>query len=604
MTRYISCSKFAILKSCLLILGLITTIAVMSSGLKGSFFFDDISNIVENEHIQIKELSLSSLHGSIKGPVAGPLGRPVSVLSFAITYYFFGLDAFSFKAVNLLIHLLNGLLVAWLIHLLLINASQKVTPIIRNWLPIWVAIAWLLHPINNLPVMLAVQRMTLLSGTFLLLGLITQLVALNSTGKKKWVLACMAWLVFWPLAVLSKETGLLFPLYVLVVSFFLLGKTFLSKRVLLWGLIGLLLVIAVAAMNYLGWSWLSQAYEVRTFTLAERLMTEARVLWFYAAQIIAPRFSAFAIYLDEFAVSKSLFKPLSTIISIAGWAVIVLGIYCYRSKWPVLCFGIAWFIAGHSLESTFLPLEIAHEYRNYMPSIGLILGIGFIGGTFLSRLKADYKKTFTVLIAVIPLLILSLFTWMRADQIGQPLLSSQIEASRHPASPRANFAAAHTLFKAGFGDQNDSIGAQQVRYYFLESSSLDKSFKHGHLGLIVWSCASGRPVDTAWIDELTHRLQHTPFSPGDRKLPHDLLDHLLHMPTCLSRDQALRLFESGSNNRKLDNVLRADFLEAASNYELLVSLNPSSAKNYLSKAAELVPEDHQLNRKLKSFGSH
>lgn len=596
--------KLHLLKLFILGLGLIITVAVLSPGLKGDFFFDDISNIVENKHIQIEELSLSTLRQSTEGPVAGPLGRPISVLSFAITYYFFGLDAYSFKAINLLIHLVNGLLVAFLIHLLLVKPSLKVSSPVRDWLPLWVSIVWLLHPINVLPIMLPVQRMTLLSGTFLLLGLITQLIAIGSAGRKKWALTCLAWFVFWPLAVFSKETGLLFPLYVLVVSFFFLDeKTFLKRKVFLWSLIGLLLVIALSAISLLRWDWLSQAYGIRTFTLQERLMTEARVVWFYAAQIVAPQYSAFAIYLDDFLISKNLFIPLSTIISILGWAVIILGAYNYRSKWPVVCLGIAWFIAGHSLESTFLPLEIAHEHRNYMPSIGLILAIGFIGGNLIPKLKVDHKKVSTVVIAVIPLLILSLFTWMRADQIGQPLLSSQIEASRHPESPRANFSAAHSLFRAGLGDQNDPIGAHQIRYYFLQSSKLDKSLKHGYVGLIVWSCASGRPIDIEWIDELTYRLQHTPFSPGDRKLPQDLLDHLLHMPTCLSREQALRLFESGSNNRKLDPVLRADFLEAASNYELLVSLNPPSAKNYLFEAAELMPDDPQLNRKLKSFVS-
>jgi protein O-mannosyl-transferase len=574
---------------------------VLSPGLVGGFFFDDASNIIKNGNVHVVELTVESLHQSINGPAAGPLGRPVSVLSFAITHFFFGLDPYSFKAINLILHLSNGLLVGWLISLLLRSPKIDITPGLRNWLPIWISAVWLIHPINILPVMLAVQRMTLMATLFLLLALISHLKAVAASGKKKWLGFGIAWLFFWSLAIFSKETGLLFPLFVLVISFFLFEHRTLEGRVFLWGLIGLLLGMGLAAISYLGWDWLNQAYTVRTFSLPERLMTEARVLWFYTAQIIAPRYSEFGIYLDDFSISKSLFDPLSTIISVSGWAIVVLAVYALRKKQPILCLGVTWFLVGHSLESTFLPLEIAHEYRNYMPSMGLILGIGYLGGTSFRKLSIDHKKVFTILVAIIPILILALFTWMRADQMGKPLLSTQIEVSRHPSSSRANYVAAHSLFKAGFGDRNDPIGAQQIRYFFLESAKLDECSKHGHLGLLVWSCASGRPLDTAWTDELANRLERTPFSPGDRKLPQDLLKHLIYMPTCLSREQALGLFESGAKNTKLDHRLRADFYIAAADYELLVSLDPVSGRYYLSQAAELVPQDVQLNEKLMSF---
>lgn len=583
-------------------------VAVMLPGLGGGFLFDDHPNIVENETVHLRTLSFEALRESLSGPTAGPLGRPVSVLSFALTHYFFGLDPFAFKAINLAIHVVNGLLVVWLVTLLLrtlrsVPLSEKVSA----WLPLWVAAIWLVHPINIMPVMLAVQRMTLLSGMFMLLALISHLKAVSTPPEKNAKLAWFtaSWLVFWPLSVLSKETGLLFPLYVLAITLLSQSASVSPPRKKSWVVpasVFSLLVIALAMLSFLGWNWLDAAYAMRPFSLAERLMTEARVLWFYAAQIVIPDPESFGLYLDDFSLSTGLLSPPATLFSIVGWGTGILAIGYWRHRQPVLCFAAAWFLVGHSLESTFLPLEIAHEYRNYLPSIGLILGIGYLGATVLQRLKLDHRSQTVGLVATIPVLVLALFTWMRADQLGNPLVGTQIEVAHHPQSARANYTVALTLIQSGYGDAGDPLGGHNVRYYLQQAGAVDSSFKFGYLGLIAWACASGRPVERPWIDEFARRLEHTPFSPRDLELPDHLLKPLLSMPKCLDRQDAIRLFVAGADNSKLTKSLRTRFFEAASNYELLVSVDPGSARNYLEKASAVSPEDIALSRRFKSFG--
>jgi len=584
------------------------TLAVMTPGLKGGFFFDDNPNIVQNNAIHIENLTLASLKGSIDGPTAGPLGRPISVLSFALTYYFFGLDPFAFKAINLAIHVINGLLVAWLVTLLLrtlpgVPLSEKA----RTGLPLWVAAIWLIHPINIVPVMLAVQRMTLLSGMFMLLALIGHLKAVSTPpgGNSKWPWFAASWLIFWPLSVLSKETGLLFPLYVLAITLLFQPAKLPSPRKKSWVVptsIFSLLLIALAMLSLLGWRWLDTAYAMRPFSPAERLMTETRALWFYAAQIVIPDHRAFGLYLDDFSLSTGILHPPQTLLAVIGLVIVILGIWRFRHRQPVLCLAAAWFLVGHSLESSFLPLEIAHEYRNYLPSIGLIFGVGYLGATVLQKLKLDHQTLTTGLTATIPVLVLTLFTWIRADQLGNPLVGSQIEATRHPQSARANYSAALALVQSGYGDTGDPIGGHNVRFYLQQAGAVDSSFKFGYLSLVVWACASGRSVERPWLDEFAHRLEHTPFSPQDRELPNHLLTPLLNMPKCLNRQDALRLFVAGSSNPKISNPLRAQFLEAVADYELLVSLDPHAARNYLAKASIVSPDDTKLSRKLKSFG--
>jgi hypothetical protein len=583
------------------------TLAVMSPGLKGRFLFDDYPNIVENSAIHIGTLSIASLQASIAGLTAGPLGRPVSVLSFALTHYFFGLDPFAFKAINLAIHAINGFLVAWFVALLL--TTLRGVPLSERgtvWLPCWVAAIWLIHPINILPVMLVVQRMTQLSAMFMLLALIGHLKAISKPlgSNSKWAWLATSWLIFWPLSVLSKESGLLFPLYVLAITLLSPPASLSPLRKKSWivpALVLALFIITAAMVSYLGSRWLDTAYAMRPFSLTERLMTETRVLWFYATQIVIPNHTAFGLYLDDFTLSTGILSPPTTLFAIIGWIAVLLAVVYWRRRQPILCAAVALFLVGHSLESTFLPLEIAHEYRNYVASIGLILGAGYLGTIVLQKVKLDHRSLTIGLTAITPLLVLALFTWMRANQFGQPLHGPQIEAAYHPQSARANYSAALALIKAGYGDSGDPIGAQQIRFYLQQTGVVDSSSKYGYLGLITWACGSGRLVEKQWIDDFAYRLQHTPFSPRDLELPGHMLKPLLSMPKCLSRQDAIRLFIAGADNSRLSKSLRASFLEAASDYELLVSADPNSGRKRLIEASAMAPTDLALSTKLNSF---
>ncbi len=366
------------------------TIALYLPGLKGNFLFDDYINIVDNTSIQIQKMNTDSIRSSLSGPEAGPLGRPISVISFAITHYYFGQNPFAYKAINLVIHLINGLLVAWLTTLL-INQQTKNQDnhLTAKWLPLWIATIWLLHPINTIPILLAVQRMTLLSGMFLLLALIFHLKGMSTSDTKTsgWGWLALSWLICWPLAILSKETGLLLPLFILLTTLLHMVShtTYDLKRHtrLIATLFIILSLIAIVMINNLGIRWLEGAYAMRPFSLAERIMTELRVLWLYTGQVLTPSHTTFGLYLDDIQISRSLLDPSTTLMALIGWIAVAIGITLGWRRWPIPCFALAWFLAGHSLESTFLPLEIAHEYRNYIPSIGLILGTGYLASSCL-----------------------------------------------------------------------------------------------------------------------------------------------------------------------------------------------------------------------------
>lgn len=597
--------KFTLLKISVWMGVLSLTLGVYLPGLSGGFLFDDNSNIVENEAVQIKELSTESLLSSLNGPNAGPLGRPVSVASFALNHSFSGLDPFAFKATNLAIHLFNGLLIAWLANLLIrrLMPDQLNNSTLR-WLPIWVAAAWLLHPINTIPVLLAVQRMTLLATLFMLLAIILHLKALALPAKscQQILLLGLAWLICWPFAVLSKETGLLLPLFLLVIGWISPTRQVQQTSHLRFAFyLGLLSLIVLAMLFLLGTSWLAGAYSMRDFDMTERLMTEIRVLWFYLGQILLPEPDNFALFHDDITISRGLLRPWTTLAALSGWVVALAGLLFYRRRYPLPCFAAAWFLAGHSLESSILPLEIAHEYRNYLPAFGVIFVVGAQSALKLQTLRIDHPRMTLPLVACIPLFVLALFTWIRADQLGKPVTGLLIEASQHPQSARANYSAAVSLIQAGHGDIGDPIGAISVRYHLEQSINADPAFKLGHLGLILWACATGRPAEASWISDYSLRLRHSPFAPADLGLPGQILKPLLSMPSCLARQDVVRLLTAGAENSKLDPSVRSDFLEALADYELLVSHDPNSAAELLTQAMRYTPLREALKKKLQGL---
>lgn len=587
---------------------LVAVAAIYRPALDGDFLFDDFPNIVDNPAVHLAQFSLAGFAGSLDGPAAGPLGRPVSVWSFALTHLFFGLDPFAFKAINLAIHLLNGALAGWLVFLLLgVLPSGVASPRARAWLSLWVAAAWLLHPLQFVALSMAVQRMTLLAALFTLLALIAHLKAIAAPAAPSrlgWGVA--GWGLLWPLAFLSKENGLLFPVFAMSIAWFAGADRERmapgARRVMVLAaaaiaLIGLLLLWRI------GGSWLEVGYAARDFTLGERLLTQGRVLWFYLAQILTPSYGGFALYLDDFPVSRGLFDPPSTSYALLAWLLAAVLAVRYWRRFPLPCFGLAWFLVGHGLESSFVPLEIAHEHRNYLPSLGPLLAAGWLVWWLAGRVPPERRRLVTTTAALAALCLLAALTGLRSAQMANPLNGAQVEAIRHENSARANYIAAWTLIKAGVGDGGDPMGGNNVRFFFEQAERVRPGFKLGHLGLITWACASNRPVERAWLDAFAANLLNTPFDPGQRGLPAYLLRPLVAMPTCLSREDVLRLFESGARNVRLRSAVRAGFLEAAADYELLVSLDPSAAHAYLSRASALHPAHSRIRGKLDGLGA-
>ena len=373
-------------------------------GLHGPFVLDDMSNLdyLLKSNISLKEIVSNLISFS------GQLGRPVSMLSFSINAVL-SQDIFFWKLTNLAIHLVCALLMYKLVQNIIYFANSETEPTKAGFQALAVTLLWLLHPLHVSTVLYTVQRMTQLATLFLLAALLSYLMArkrqLNSLPYV--TLQILSWGVFFPLAVFSKESGLLFPLFILLFELFLIQKDKISKKQLFLIFIGMSL-IAVALFFYFAES-LNASYSGRNFTMRERLLTESRIILSYLGMLIIPVQKNMGFLHDDFLLSKSLFEPSTTLFSILAIAVLSGVAFYFRKKQPLLSVGLLFFFIGHLMESTIFSLELMFEHRNYLPSLGIFLALA---ATIPFMLQ---NKNLCRSLSVLFLSLLTFSTWLRAD---------------------------------------------------------------------------------------------------------------------------------------------------------------------------------------------
>src|SRR5579885_3045091 len=139
-------------------------------GLTGVFLFDDFANLpnlgaygpVDNWTVFLRYITSGN---------ADPTGRPLALLSFLVDAHNWPADPYPFKRSNVLLHLLNGALLAVLLRRLGLFTG-RMSGLRNDVAAVLGAAMWLLHPLLVSTTLYVVQREAMLPTTFTLLGLI------------------------------------------------------------------------------------------------------------------------------------------------------------------------------------------------------------------------------------------------------------------------------------------------------------------------------------------------------------------------------------------------------------------------------------------------
>lgn len=397
------------------------------------FIFDDFPNIVTNPAVHPE--SLRDILDVFQSKFSRT--RPFALLTFSLNYLFGGLDVFGYHLVNILIHIA----VTYLIYNIFINfplktnlqSKESENRYATQNISFWAASLWALNPIQTQAVTYIVQRMTSLATLFYLASIYIFIRLRNNSTSKQ--IAIPFIVSFFFLGMGCKEIVITLPLTLLLIDYL-----FYTKKTTKYHLVVMVFVFIGMIGSFFFYlngklpDFFSQSPN-RNFSPWERVMTEWRVVWHYLSLYFLPLPHRMHLAYDV-TISKGFLTPWTTLTSliaiITSWYIA----WKYRFKFPILSFAWFFFFLALTLESTFLPLEIAFSHRLYLPTIFIIFSL-------LASIPHNlFKKTSICFLLLLGLL--SFWTITRNEEWNNPehFWSEDLERGSSPARALNNKAAA------------------------------------------------------------------------------------------------------------------------------------------------------------------
>ncbi len=380
-----------------------------------AFHYDELENIVNRNELHLADLSLDSLVAAAEGGLLK--SRVLPNVSFAVDWYRGAGSPKPFLYTNLAIHMMVSLAVfALLLAILRHCIGKNDTPVVAG--AFLGAAFWALHPIQLQAVTYIVQRMASLAALFVIVSIYSYLRARLTSSRVRilwYILAVIGFL----LGVISKENALVTPVLIVLVEFGVVrhGQK-LSRNSRDWFWLGVpACVVSIAVLHLIiGLDFLpnlEEGFQKYDYSMAQRILTQPRVIVFHLTQIIWPTPSRFAI-VHEFPFSVSMLNPITTL-----WAMLTaVGVFLagvrltFSRELRVVGFLLLWLPVTLVIESSFLPLRMVFEHRMYLPSVGLA---GLLSLALVTLFRMESTK---IRYSVATVLVLGLFSlgWSTAKR--------------------------------------------------------------------------------------------------------------------------------------------------------------------------------------------
>ena len=360
---------------------LILLLTAYGNSFHASWQMDDPPNIIDNPGVRIRNLAPESLKGAFfanRGE-SHALSRPLPYLTFALNWYVGQDDPFGYHLVNFAFHVATS----WVLYMLIVQLLTVLQPFGRQDpgqaqnVALFAAVLWAVNPVQTQAVTYIVQRMAIMAALFYVLGMLSFVNARAASSIwRRWFYAT-ACLFSFACAMASKENAVLFPVALLLVEwiFFRRGRLpDIRRSKLALGIIlgsGLLVLIAFLFFE-VSFSRIIEGYDNRPFTLAQRIMTQPRIVLGYLAQLFFPLPARLSIVHDV-TLSDSLLHPWTTLPALGMTAIAIGGALAGARKFPLLSLAVLFYFLNHIVESSIIPLELVFEHRNYLPSFFLFL---------------------------------------------------------------------------------------------------------------------------------------------------------------------------------------------------------------------------------------
>jgi protein O-mannosyl-transferase len=430
------------------------------------FQFDDDAYVVNNPTLRTFRYFTSPSEITTLGqqsPTSFPIAlrsafmtRIVGHLSLAVNYHLHGLHVVGYHVVNLMIHILNGILVYLILMATLkteyfssLSFTGTLEP--RATIPIACSLLFVSHPIQTQAVTYISQRFTVLAAFFYLLSLLLYIrFRISSPGRKR----PMYYVIGLGSAVagmLTKEFTFTLPIIIALFEMTFFSGNRRDRIRIIIPFAATLLIIPVLIFIQQG-TWNALDSTMRSITAADEtniprihyLLTQSRVIILYIRLLFLPIGQsvdhAVPVYTSPFDLPV-LFSFISLL------ALFSFGVYLYfaakrKREYPELklvSFGIIWFFVTLSVESSVIPLgELVAEYRVYLPSVGMILAVVSLVIYAARRASVIWSQSRGIFYGVLGIAIISLGigTYLRNTVWASEVSLWEDAAMKSPAKTR------------------------------------------------------------------------------------------------------------------------------------------------------------------------
>ena len=331
------------------------------------FVYDDRMQILENVSIRqwsyVPQYFTKNVWAMIDPHILANYYRPLFLLWLRINYALFGSNATGWHALSVALHVIVVVQVFWLGKRLLQS----------EWAAASAAALFAVHPVH-------IESVTWVSGAtdpmlavFVLastLAFLRYIDESESGHSGKWAYA--ASLVFFGLALLSKEVAIMLPLMLVPMALYTReGKTS-SRDVGIAAVPFLLMVVAYLLIRQHALSAFS--HPLSTYSTRIMLLTWPSVLVFYARQLFLPLWiSPYANVHWVTAATREFWIPLAICCALIGTAFVIWNRSTNRKLLTALYAWIASPLLPVLYIKVFSPAELVHDRYLYLSSVGFCI---------------------------------------------------------------------------------------------------------------------------------------------------------------------------------------------------------------------------------------
>jgi tetratricopeptide (TPR) repeat protein len=382
-----------------------------SNTLDVPFQWDEQRFIVENPVVQNFSLFFAPSEAEHFEYYSAVRNRYAGYMSFALNHAMHGAGVRGYHIGNLLIHLVNALLLYYLVILTFRTPFLQESALKSNshYVALFTSALFVTHPVQTEAVTYIFQRFASFATFFYLLSIGTYVQSRLVRRRSAHYALYFVSLVSAILAMKTKENAVTLPVTILLYEFFFLSGEPVKR---LFRLIPFLLTLLVIPMTLAGTGkplgetigGMEAALRGSTmFSPWEYFATQTRVVLTYLRLLVLP-------FNQNFGYDYPSFHSMlnGTVLLAAAIHALALGLafYCWRVSqkshrhWRVAAFGILWFYVTLSIESSVIPIPmLINEYRAYLPSVGFFLTFSVAVLLALAGLPERRKRAAAVLIA-------------------------------------------------------------------------------------------------------------------------------------------------------------------------------------------------------------